>query len=429
MNYNEAMQYIESLGKFGIHLGMERITGLVELLDHPERKIRTIHITGTNGKGSVASYLSHILTASGKKTACYTSPHFVKYNERMSIDGVDISDEDFAAVTEETKAAVDTFLKNGGEQPTQFEVITAMAFLYFAKEKVDYAVIEVGMGGLWDSTNVIVPELSVITNVTLEHTDRLGKTIEAIAEQKAGIIKDHVPVVTAADGSALEVIRVTSEEKSAPLYVYGEDFSATLLAGSMQEQLFLYPFHSGEREVTIHLAGAHQIVNAAVALKAAEVLAKKDPAITEKKILKGMDLTTWPGRMELIHERPDVILDGAHNPSGVTVLRRALDTYYPHGHRYFIFGMMGDKDVSEVGQILFRDTDTIYTVLADNGTRAEKPDVLARRLHKKAIPMDDLKTAFETAVHEAGPDDVVLVCGSLYLVGTFKAKGLSEDFL
>lgn len=130
----------------------------------------------------------------------------------MSIDGVDIFDEDFAAVTEETKAAVDTFLKNGGEQPTQFEVITAMAFLYFAKEKVDYAVIEVGMGGLWDSTNVIVPELSVITNVTLEHTDRLGKTIEAIAEQKAGIIKDHVPVVTAADGSALEVIRVTSEE-------------------------------------------------------------------------------------------------------------------------------------------------------------------------------------------------------------------------
>ena len=133
--------------------------------------------------------------------------------------------------------------------------------------------------------------------------------------------------------------------------------------------------------------------------------------------------------MELIHERPDVILDGAHNPSGVTVLRRALDTYYPHGHRYFIFGMMGDKDVSEVAQILFRDTDTIYTVLADNGTRAEKPDVLARRLHKKAIPMDDLKTAFETAVHEAGPDDVVLVCGSRYLVGTFKAKGLSEDFL
>ena len=304
-----------------------------------------------------------------------------------------------------------------------------MAFLYFAKEKVDYTVIEVGMGGLWDSTNVIVPELSVITNVTLEHTDRLGKNIEAIAEQKAGIIKDHVPVVTAADGSALEVIRVTIEEKSAPLYVYGEDFSATLLAGSMQEQLFLYPFHSGEREVTIHLAGAHQIVNADVALKAAEVLAKKDPAITEKKILKGMDLTTWPGRMELIHERPDVILDGAHNPSGVTVLRRALDTYYPHGHRYFIFGMMGDKDVSEVAQILFRDTDTIYTVLADNGTRAEKPDVLARRLHKKAIPMDDLKTAFETAVHEAGPDDVVLVCGSLYLVGTFKAKGLSEDFL
>ena len=426
MDYAAALSYIEGLGKFGIHLGMERIEALAALMGHPERTIRTIHITGTNGKGSVASYLAHILTAAGKKTGCYTSPHFVRYNERMTIDGQDISDEDFAAVAEETKAAVDRFLAEGGEQPTQFEVLTAMGFLYFARQKVDYAVIEVGMGGLWDSTNIIVPEVSVITNVTLEHTERLGKTVEAIAEQKAGIIKDGVPVVTAASPDALKVIEKTAALHHAPLYVYGSDFTGHSLSASMAEQVFSYASHGVTRTVTIHLAGAHQVVNGSLALKVAELLAEKDPAITEKAILAGMARTTWPGRLELIRHRPDVILDGAHNPSGVTVLRKALDDYYPRARRYFVFGMMGDKDVSTVADILFRDDDVIYTVLADQGARAEKPEKLAQRLHRNAIPMDDLKAAYEKAVSQAGPDAVVIVCGSLYLIGTFKGMGLDQ---
>ena len=174
MDYASALAYVESRGKFGIHLGLERIQGILAALDHPERKLRTIHITGTNGKGSVATFLSRILMAAGKKTGTYTSPHFVRYNERMTINGEEISNADFAQVTEQVKQAVDAWLAGGGEEPTQFEVITAMGFLYFAQQQVDYAVIEVGMGGLWDSTNVIIPEVSVITNVTLEHTDRLG---------------------------------------------------------------------------------------------------------------------------------------------------------------------------------------------------------------------------------------------------------------
>ena len=353
MEYSAAVTYVESLGKFGIHLGMERIQGLTALLDHPERKIRTIHVTGTNGKGSVTTFLANMLQQAGKKVGSYTSPHFVRYNERICLNGEEISNEDFAAVTERTKAALDRFLAEGGEQPTQFEFITAMAFLYFAEKQVDYAVIEVGMGGLWDSTNIITPEVSVITNVTLEHTDRLGKTIEAIAAQKAGIIKPGVPVVTEAEGKALEVIRGTAEASHAPLYVYGDDFSTEELTSSMDAQTFLYRMGEKEMEVTIHLPGEHQILNGAAALAAAEILREKDGSIDEAAMLRGMDAARWPGRLERIHRNPDIILDGAHNPSGVTVLRKALDEYYPGARRIYVFGMMADKD--EIGRASCRE--------------------------------------------------------------------------
>ena len=426
MEYADAVDYVESLGKFGIHLGMERIQGLTALLDHPERKIRTVHVTGTNGKGSVTTFLANMLQQAGLKVGSYTSPHFVRYNERICLNGEEISNEDFAAVTEKTKAALDRFLAQGGEQPTQFEFITAMAFLYFAEKQVDCAVIEVGMGGLWDSTNIITPEVSVITNVTLEHTERLGKTIEAIAAQKAGIIKPGVPVVTGAEGKALEVIRGAAEANHAPLYVYGDDFSTEERTSSMDTQTFLYRLGEKELEVAIHLPGEHQILNGAATLTAAEILRDKHGVPDEAAMLRGMEAARWPGRLERIHRNPDIILDGAHNPSGVTVLRKALDEYYPKARRIYVFGMMADKDVSQVSDILFRPEDTIYTVLAHEGDRSEKPEKLAQRLHKNAVPMEDLTAAYQRAVSEAGPEDVVIVCGSLYLIGTFKELGLDR---
>ena len=426
MEYADAVDYVESLGKFGIHLGMDRIQGLTALLDHPERKIRTVHVTGTNGKGSVTTFLANMLQQAGLKVGSYTSPHFVRYNERICLNGEEISNEDFAAVTEKTKAALDRFLAQGGEQPTQFEFITAMAFLYFAEKQVDCAVIEVGMGGLWDSTNIITPEVSVITNVTLEHTERLGKTIEAIAAQKAGIIKPGVPVVTEAEGKALEVIRGAAEANHAPLYVYGDDFSTEELTSSMDTQTFLYRLGEKELEVAIHLPGEHQILNGAAALTAAEILRDKHGVPDEAAMLRGMEAARWPGRLERIHRNPDIILDGAHNPSGVTVLRKALDEYYPKARRIYVFGMMADKNVSQVSDILFRPEDTIYTVLAHEGDRSEKPEKLAQRLHKNAVPMEDLTAAYQRAVSEAGPEDVVIVCGSLYLIGTFKELGLDR---
>lgn len=201
MNYQETLLYLDSLGKFGIKLGMERIEGLLRELGNPEQKIKTVHVTGTNGKGSVSSMIANILRAANLKVGKFTSPHLVKYNERIVTGGADISDESFAALLTIVKRAADSIVVKGVcEQPTQFEILTAAAFLHFALENVDYAVIEVGMGGLWDSTNVITPVVSVITNVSLDHTDRCGATVERIAMQKAGIIKENVPVVTAAEG-------------------------------------------------------------------------------------------------------------------------------------------------------------------------------------------------------------------------------------
>ena len=204
MTYQEMLTYLEELGHFGIHLGMERIKALLAYLGHPEQQVKTIHVTGTNGKGSVVSLVTDILLAAGLRVGKFTSPHLVKYNERISVNDTDISDEDLVQAVRTAARAAQVVVGRGEcEQPTQFEILTAAAFWYFARQDLDYAVIEVGLGGLWDSTNVIIPVVSVITNIALEHTDRLGTTLEAIAEQKAGIIKPGVPVVTGAAGAAL----------------------------------------------------------------------------------------------------------------------------------------------------------------------------------------------------------------------------------
>ena len=420
MNYTETLAYLDSLGKFGIHLGMERIEALLKELGNPEQKVRTIHVTGTNGKGSVTSMITNILLVSGLKVGKFTSPHLVRYNERIEVDGKEISDEDFALVVTAVRRAVESVMAKGTDQPTQFEVLTAAAFLHFALQKLDYAVIEVGLGGLWDSTNVITPVVSVITNVSLDHTDRCGKTVEEIAMQKAGIIKDGVPVVTAAEGEALGPIQAMSLFKQAPLYIYGKAFTGQEVTSSMEGQTFTLSAGDYHSNYEVKLPGAHQILNTAVAVVAAKLASKQDNRINELALHQGVALTKWPGRLERISQKPDVILDGAHNPAGAAVLRAALDKYYCGKKICFIFGMMGDKDISQVITTLFRKEDTVYTVRADEGTRAAEPEALAEQIGPQAKAMHDLATAYKTALAEVGEDGLVCVCGSLYLVGTFK---------
>lgn len=430
MNYVESLSYLENLGKFGIQLGMERIEGLLRELGNPEQKIKTIHVTGTNGKGSVTSMITNILLATNLKVGKFTSPHLVRYNERICLNGEEISDEAFATTITAVKAAADSIVKKGVcDQPTQFEILTAAAFLYFCLEKVDYAVIEVGMGGLWDSTNVITPVVSVITNVSLDHTDRCGDSVERIAMQKAGIIKEKVPLVTAAEGdNALGPIVTMAMFKEAPVYLYGKAFYGTEVESSMDGQKFT--LHAGDfyaSDYEIKLPGEHQIKNTSVAIVAAKLVSKQDDRINELALHLGVANTLWPGRLERVSQKPDLILDGAHNPDGAKALRSALDKYYPGQKVHFVFGMMGDKDMSGVIKTLIHNDDVVYTVRADGGPRAAEAEALAELVGANAIPMDSLAEAYHKAAAEAGKDGIICVCGSLYLVGEFKKVLFEEE--
>ena len=295
MNYVESLEYLDSLGKFGIQLGMERIEGLLRELGNPEQKIKTVHVTGTNGKGSVSSMITNIILAAGLKVGKFTSPHLVKYNERIELNGKDISDEDFAITITAVKVAADSIVQKGVcEQPTQFEILTAAAFLYFHLQKVDYAVIEVGLGGLWDSTNIITPVVSVITNVSLDHTDRCGATVARIAMQKAGIIKEKVPVVTAAEGEeALGPLVTMAMFKEAPVYLYGKAFYGTEVTSSMDGQKFT--LHAGDyyhSDYEIKLPGEHQIKNTSVAIVAAKLVSKQD-SMKVLSVLRNSVTSLW----------------------------------------------------------------------------------------------------------------------------------------
>jgi len=454
LTYQEALTYLDRLGHFGIHLGMERIKALLACLDHPEREVKTIHVTGTNGKGSVASLTAEMLLAAGLRVGKFTSPHLIKYNERITVNDQDISDDDLAEAVAVTAAAARAVVGRGEcEQPTQFEILTAAAFWYFARQKLDYAVIEVGLGGLWDSTNVIIPVVSVITNIALEHTDRLGTTLEAIAEQKAGIIKPGVPVVTGAEGAALGPIKAISAANRSRLYIYRQDFTGRELESSMAEQTLQVKIKGGEeaemgtafeKTVTadtrteprradyasiykIHLAGKHQVMNTALAVMTVKLVAEQDGRITEAALHEGAARTSWPGRLELISAHPRVILDGAHNPNGAAALREALDKYYPGQKVYFVFGMMADKDMAQVIKLLIRPEDKVYALRADSGPRAAEADQLVQLIGSNAEACPEVAAAYTKALAAAGPEGLVCVCGSLYLVGTFKTWRQQEQ--
>ena len=429
MNYAACLEYLDSLGKFGIHLGMERIQAVLKELKNPETRVKMVHVTGTNGKGSVATMVEHILLAAGLRVGKFTSPHLVQYNERIAVDGRDIGDDDFARAVTAARTAADKVVAKGVcEQPTQFEILTAAAFWYFADLHLDYAVIEVGLGGLWDSTNVITPLVSVITNVELEHTDRLGDTIEKIAMQKAGIIKEKVPVVTAASDEALGPIKAFSLFRQAPIYVYGRAFRASGLMSSLDGQTFnLQAGDNYQSAYHIQLPGDHQLVNASLAIVAAKLVSKQDPRITEEHLHAGVAAARWPGRLERIGTSPTVLLDGAHNPNGASVLRAALDKFLPGQPVHFVFGMMADKDMTQVMQLLFHDGDTVYAVTADDSPRAAQAEDVAQLVRSvtprvRVLSCPDVLQAYHAACAEAGTDGVVVVCGSLYLVGNFKRQ-------
>lgn len=426
MNYQESLSYLESLAVFGSQLGLKRIQKLVAALDHPERKYPTVHVTGTNGKGSTSRMMSAILTKSGLKTGLYISPHLTSYTERICIDSVPIDAETFAAAIGKVRAAVEAMIKDGVESPTEFEVLTAAAFVVFAEQGVDYAVIEVGLGGLLDSTNVITPELSIITNVDMEHADRCGGTIESIAEHKAGIIKEGVPVVTAATGAALDILRAKAEENNADIFVLGEDFSSKTLEFDHFRQMICFSsslLGVAAEAYALRLLGAYQAQNAAVAIMAAQILKQSHAAITKDAIACALSVVEWPGRFEqMALGARRILVDGAHNPAGMRALRESLDAYYPVQGRVVLLGILKDKDAEEMLRILLRPTDRVI-LTRPQSDRASDPTVIREAAQGIAgyVEVHDMPAqALDRASELVGNEDMLICAGSLYLIGELR---------
>lgn len=380
MTYEESLDYLNWLAVFGIKEGLDRIQQLVEKLNYPQNFYETIHVAGTNGKGSVCAMLTEILKADGKNVGLFTSPHLESYCERISVNGENISENDFAAQIER--------VKNCGVECTHFEALTAAAFDYFKRRQVDIAVIEVGLGGTLDSTNIITPKISVITNVALDHEDILGD-LENIARNKAGIIKPNIPTVTGATGKPLEIIREVAKKNNSPLYEVNSPV-----------------------DVKINLRGEYQKMNAAVAIQAAKVL-----GIDDDKILTGLERVKWAGRFESIDTKfGKVIIDGAHNPHGATALRQSLDKNFPNGKRNFIFGALADKNFDEMIKILFR-ADDFVIVTPPNSERAAQIETLCKTLNAYGIENIGVENLYDAVNKLLHCDGIKIAAGSLYLIG------------
>lgn len=420
MNYSGALAYLESLGVFGIQLGLKRIEALLAQLDYPERKFRSVHVAGTNGKGSTTAYLSSVLSEAGIRTGMYSSPHLQDYPERIKINGEEITQQQFADTIETVRQAAEIIQTSGMDSPTEFEVLTAMAFLWFARQQVDIVVVEVGLGGLLDSTNVILPLISLITNVTLDHMDRCGDTVEAIAEHKAGIIKQGIPVITGASGGALSVIEQTAKIKGAACYVLNRDFFVADFGYESGWQHFSLRSNSDKAAVyRSRILGRHQADNAALAILACNLLAQSEPRLTQRAIAEGIAKAFWPARFEIIDGAPPVILDGAHNPDGIRVLRQTLDELYPGRPLVFLFGVLADKDYIQMMRLLFHSVDRVVVVRPNSQRAAQASQVAAEITEYVAAVQvaDSIVAGLRQARLWAGPDGIVCVAGSLYMIG------------
>jgi dihydrofolate synthase/folylpolyglutamate synthase len=426
MKYEE---YLSSLSQFGMNFGLARIERLMELMQRPDRRFKSIHIAGSNGKGSTSAMLSSILSASGIKTGLYTSPHLNQYTERMVINGSQISHEEFADAIFHVKKFVDQMLEEGFEQPTEFEVITAAAFYYFAAHEVEYVVVETGLGGLLDSTNVIMPEIAVITNVVLEHTDRLGKTIAEIAPQKAGIIKKNVPVITAAKGEALEIIRAKAKETNSEILVCKEDFysnlHSTIAKYHDRQNINIETKKMGSISVELNLLGLHQLENCSLAVTTALRLSIEEKRITHDAIRQGLQCVNWPGRFEVAesHVNPVIIIDGAHNPDGAKSLRENLDYYFSGAKITFVLGILKDKDIKGITSVLIRPTDAVVTIQSKS-SRAETAGNIAREISGTAGFIEaapSIEAGIERAKALAGTEGIICITGSLYHLGDARA--------
>ena len=414
--YEKCLKEMFSLRRFGIKLGLETIRRLLAGLGNPQDRFQAVHVAGTNGKGSVASALAMILRLSGHRTGLFTSPHLVRFNERIQIDGREIEDRRVMSAYRALER-----IDSGDREPTFFEINAAMAFGEFARQQVDWAVVETGMGGRLDATNVLHPALTIITNISLEHKMYLGGTVAKIAAEKAGIIKEGAPVVTGVtQKSALREVEAAAQTSGSPVYRLGRDFTFRRNRGA---GTFTYMgMDTTIGGLRTGLAGEFQAVNAALTCAACEVLRRKGEEIPEEAVRRGLAENRWPGRLEKCLERPLVILDGAHNLAAARALGRYMENELAGRRIILVSGILDDKPYEDILADLCRPASSAIITRA-RINRALPPETLApvaRRFVDEVTLTPTVAEAVDLALKTAGQDDVIVVAGSLYVVGEAK---------
>jgi dihydrofolate synthase/folylpolyglutamate synthase len=408
-----AVGFLYGLERSGIKLGLDRTVNLLEAVGNPHRRFTSIHVAGTNGKGSVACYLNSVLFHSGLRTGLFTSPHLVDYRERIRVDGHAIPCRDLADLVAELKVPI---LETGA---SYFEATTVLAFEYFARRNIDVGVIEVGMGGRLDSTNVLSPALACITSIDFDHVEYLGRTLSKIAGEKAGIIKPQVPVVCGRlSPKASAAIRKAAASQGSRMFEMGRDASFTPLAMDLRGSRFEYSGAGGRKTFEIGSPGFHHVANAATALLALEVLADKGFKVKEEAVRRGLRLANWPGRLHPLRRRPLVLCDAAHNVSGVKLLVKSLETL-DLTKNVTVFGVLRDKDCHGMLALLARCSESFVLTKPDSDRALPIADLkaVADRLGLRFKAAASVQRAVEIARMQCGARKSMLVCGSIYALG------------
>ncbi len=417
MTYGQAMDYIEELGKLGSVMGLASMENLCEKLGNPQRDLSFIHIAGTNGKGSVLAFLSEILKAAGYRTGRYLSPVIFEYRERMQVNGRNISQKDLCRLMTDMKEICQELVKEGRPQPTAFEVETAMAFRYFKEKNCQIVVLETGMGGLLDATNIIPsPLVTVFTSIGFDHMKVLGGTLKEIAQNKAGIMK-HGTLAAALKGEreVMEVLEGKAKELQVPLYT-ADPAQARGIRRSPKKQVFSYRDY---KNITIRLGGVYQIDNAVLALTAAELLKQAGFPIPEKAVYQGFANAFWPGRFQVLGKDPCFIADGAHNWQGAVRLRETLQFYFTNRRIIYIIGVLRDKDQDKILQELCPLASQVLTIptKGERGLSSYELAVKAKEYHDNVSALDSVQEAVELAYLLADKDTVITAFGSLSYLG------------
>jgi dihydrofolate synthase/folylpolyglutamate synthase len=427
--YDECLRILWDRGHevHGRKFDLEAIRSILGAMGNPERRFPTVIVAGTNGKGSTSAMLAAILERAGYRTGLYSSPHLVRVNERIGVNGLEVSDDEFARSFTHVHRAVEQLIQAEvlPHRPSFFEYLTATAFQHFASAAVDFAVLEVGMGGRLDATNVTDASLAVITNVDLDHQEFLGNTLAAIAAEKAGVIKPGRPVVSACEHPEVcEVIQKKCREAGVEL----------IETGGLKAALNLFHLDGGRyafglqmdgcalEEINLQMAGRFQVKNAIAAATAATVLARTGFQISAESIREGLQTASWPGRLEIIRQRPFILLDGAHNPAAAYAVAEFVHRHFEGRRLRLVYASMRDKDIGEISRILFPLADTVFLTRVDVGRAALPEAILASALAgpRQTVVEPDPARALEQAVYSSLPEDVVLVAGSLFLVGAIK---------